>query len=75
MKSRTQRAVDLVLSQLARYRAERRKWDALGVKPITAYRAAKRHGLALSGVSRALKLRLRQKRCQLCKQLIRRKPR
>jgi len=73
MKSRTQRAVALVLSQRLRYRGRKSYFDRFGWRPITAYKAAQIFGLSLSGVSRALKLRLRQKRCQLCKQLIRRK--
>jgi hypothetical protein len=60
-KSRTARAVDALMRSI--------KGDVS--RPLTVYRAARRYGLDPSGVLRAFKRRLRQRRCKECGQVIR----
>ena len=66
-KSRTQKAVDALMRSLPL------KGVRIG-RPactLTVYRAAKRYRLDISGLSRAFKRRLREKRCPECRQVIR----
>jgi len=65
-KSRTQKAVDALVRSIKREIESRS-----GRCPLTIYRAAKRYRLDISGLSRAFKRRLRQRRCIECGQVIR----
>jgi hypothetical protein len=74
-KSRTARAVDALMRDQSRQLEHDDKWyrENLRKRPrsLTVYHVAKRYGLDISGVSRAFKRRLRQRRCPECKQVIR----
>lgn len=64
-KSRTRKAVDAIMrSRLETANGEHRE-------PLTIYKAAKRYGIHASAVSRALRKRLKEKRCESCGQVIR----
>lgn len=80
LKSATQKAVDAIL-----HRREKRsiviavnlnrsvRGEELEKLPpaLTIYKAAKLYGIHASGLSRALRKRLKEKRCESCGQVIR----
>jgi hypothetical protein len=72
-KSRTQKAVDALMRVVTWHKlhpdGHPKEWPE--PRPLTVYRAAKRYGLDPSGVLRAFKRRLRQRRCPVCRQVIR----